>query len=737
MAFDRYLIAPIGTGLESDITPWLIPEDAFTLMENAYLYQGRVVKRFGTSFMVVDPLKSRLGVLLGTTDGAGNLSGTVPGSAGSFGVGQQFSIGSIIYTVNATGTPATLLKTGATTTATYNTTTGAYVFAGAPINTDVYYYPAQPVMGIAVYESGAINNQPTFAWDQQFVYKFNAGNRWLRETTGTPLWHGTVNDFFWATTWHSVAQTKVMFVTNFFGVKNGAVAATDDPIWSYDGTTWAVFRPVFLTAGNRVHGARIIIAFKGRLLLLNTVESDAATTTNTQFVNRCRFSAFASPLATAAWYEPGQTGALGGGFLDADTEEAIVSAEFIKDRLIVYFEQSTWELVYTNNSAQPFLWQKINTELGSTSTFSTVPFDKAVLTIGSTGVNSCNGSNVERIDQKIPLDVLKFNQNPLAVAHVQGIRDYEKELVYWSFTSNKRTTAPYFANNILVYNYRLNTWSFFRDNLTCFGYFEQAQDTTWANSDFTWEQADFSWNSYETQANSRRILAGTTNGYVVQILPERARNESCMQITDITSVGGKTRLKIINHVLDSTYDFIYITNCSGVTTFNDAIYKVTAIIDDNTIEIGPIPFVGTYTGGGRAAIVSNIKFRTKLLNPYVNTGRNVYLSRIDFCVQTTAAGQVSVDGFPSSSIVAVGNQTLSPGVPLGTGVLETSPYPDVNFEALQTRLWHSMYFQFEGEFVQIQVYMRDAQMTNKNIAFSAFELEGMILWTCATSYRLQ
>ena len=53
----------------------------------------------------------------------------------------------------------------------------------------------------------------------------------------------------------------------------------------------------------------------------------------------------------------------GGGYIDASTEEQIVSAEFIKDRLIVYFERSTWELAYTGNEVLPFVWQKINTEL--------------------------------------------------------------------------------------------------------------------------------------------------------------------------------------------------------------------------------------------------------------------------------------------------------------------------------------------------------------------------------------
>jgi len=117
----------------------------------------------------------------------------------------------------------------------------------------------------------------------------------------------------------------------------------------------------------------------------------------------------------------------------APTEEAIVSAEFIKDRLIVFFERSTWELAYTGNQVLPFVWQKINTELGSEATFSVVPFDKVVLAIGNTGVHACNGSNVERIDTKIPDTVFEIFNKENGVSRVAGVRDYFNEMVYWSF----------------------------------------------------------------------------------------------------------------------------------------------------------------------------------------------------------------------------------------------------------------------------------------------------------------
>ena len=61
--------------------------------------------------------------------------------------------------------------------------------------------------------------------------------------------------------------------------------------------------------------------------------------------------------------------------LDAATEEGIVSCAFLNDRLIVQFERSTWEIVYSQNAAEPFYWQKLNQGLGSQSTFSTVLLD--------------------------------------------------------------------------------------------------------------------------------------------------------------------------------------------------------------------------------------------------------------------------------------------------------------------------------------------------------------------------
>lgn len=758
MAFDRFLIAPINTGLQTDLRPWLTPDDSFALLQNAYCFRGRVRKRFGSRLMgtgwptaATQQLFSRFRINIGTTDGSGNFSGTVPGS--KFLPGQMFSIGTEIFTVYQTGTPADMLDTGSSTVHTYNTSNGAVVITGAAPATIVYFYPAQPVMGLTIYDSGPINNQPSYGFDTQFAYVF-AGGFWSR--SGTAIWHGTYQNFFWATNWQAIIDNPpLLFVSNFYAVNpDGVGTATDDPIWYFDGTTWTAVTGAngfyFLPAGGAVHTgpfiltARIIVPFKNRLLLLNTIENNGAAAfgTNTQFVNRCRYSHNGSPLAVNAWYETNQIDASGniadgGGYLDASTEEQIVSAEFIKDRLIVYFERSTWELAYTGNEVLPFVWQKINTELGSESTFSIVPFDKVVMAIGNVGVHACNGANVERIDNKIPDEIFEIKNVNNSITQVAGVRDYYVEMVYWTFlNANFNGTFP---NQVLVYNYRDASWSLNDDTITAFGYYEQQAAVTWAQLTQTWEELTSTWEGFTLESTPRQVIAGNQEGYVFIIDADLARNAPVLQINNIVTSGSGINVSITNHNL-SVGDYISIEFAGGITfPSGQLIFPVNGVIDANTINIQQVSFTGTYTGGGLATKVSNIQILSKQWNPYVNEGSNVYLARIDFGVQRTSSGQITVDYFPSASELSMIREGTNTGSIMGNNVLETSPYDPAiyPFEQVQDRLWHPIYFQSDGECIQIFMYFSQAQLTNPAIAWSDFQLEGCILHTQSTSERIQ
>lgn len=818
---DRFMIAPIEGGLQTDLKPWLIPDNAFAQLNNAYVFRGRVRKRFGSYLMnqavnsSVQPLHSRLRIQVGTTDAVtGNFAPTVmPGVI--WAIGQMFSVGNTMFTVYQSS--GATLTTGSAT-ATYNTSNGTLQIIGNTENasTAVYFYPAQPVIGIITYENGVINSEPVFAFDTQFAYQFTS-SAW--ERLGTMTWSGPDYKFFWGYTYRGISNSGYyLFVTNF---------NVPDRQAYWDGSDWNTLSPI-INGTFRLLTSRMILPFKDRLICLNTVENQEGivigttdngtgnfsgtvsaypgftagqtflvgttvyTITNsspgaqamlvtpispknpptgtfdvsngnivitgnnnnpnqtvfylgntggTQFsyVNRCRFSQNGSPTSPNAWVD---TFGGKGGYIDAPTKEQIVTCEFLKDRLIVYFERSCWELVYTGNEILPFRWQQINTELGAEATFSTVPFDKVVLGIGNVGVHACNGSNVERIDNKIPDEVFQISNDNEGVFRVYGIRDYEPEMVYWTFPCDTNSPTSKYPNRVLVFNYKNGSWSLNYDTITAFGYYQGQSAVTWANSTATWEQSLESWDSGVLESSYRQVLAGNQEGFMFIVNYERTRNAPSMQITQMEPFSNPALVEItvVNHNLRSLEDYVCIENAQGFTILNpvgDSIFPVFGVIDKDTITIQPTSYSGTYHGGGTLCLVSRIDIYTKQYNFYVQEDRNTYVSKVDFLVEATSEGEITVDTYVSSSVGGLRAAGMATGAMIGTGVLETSPYTLSTFEQSQVRLWHPLYFQAEGECVQLRIYMSYLETITQNIAWSGFELHAMTFFATRTSSRLQ
>ncbi len=738
---DRFFIAPYdeNSGLQTSYKPWLIPDEAFSELNNAYVFRGRVRKRFGSRWIGDNSLVSRLRINVGTITG-GTLSGnirTILVDAGfPTAIGQSFSIDTIIFTVvNPAGGAQQMLRSdGSVATATYDLTTSAFNITGValPNGTDVFFYPDLPVMGLRTYEQSSINDEFVIAFDTRYAYQYNAG--WDRvsaeATPGAAVWTGDNSQFFWTTTWTGAdAAAKIFFVTNF---------NQNEPNFMryYDGIQWNDFNPQIDATPNFLHSARIIVPFKNRLVAFNTWEGPAAPLPGTNYSNRCRYSQIGSPLDVNAWRQdiPGR-----GNAVDASTTEAIITVEFIKDRLIVFFERSTWELVYTGNQAYPFNWQQINTELGAESTFSIVPFDKVAIGVGNVGIHACNGANVERIDEKIPDTVFDIHNADQGVFRVYGIRDYYVEMVYWTFPDTQTNTDFPYPNRILVFNYKTGTWAFNDDSITCFGYFQPVSGITWDSTTVGWDDSA-TWDSGAIQAKFRQVIAGNQQGYTFICDADEPINAPVLQITNITLPAALTTLTVIQHNLRNE-DYIYIQGATwsdASNGLNDMIFQVVNVIDVNTFEIGPVaPFTGTYIGGGLIARVSQISISTKEYNFYAKQGRNTYVSKVDFMVDNTPAGQIQVDFYVSTSVTPLLQDSAGNGVLLGTGTLDTFPYPDIPFEADAVRLWHPVYFQADGEVVQLELIMNDEQMRNVNVRQSGFALHAMCIYAQPTSYRFQ
>ncbi len=720
---DKFLIAPLDEGLRTDLKAWQIPDQAYARLNNAYIFRGRLKKRVGSSYTSTaanGALGSRLRISLGSTDGSGVFPAApavVPGA--KFKVGQQFSIGTEIFTVQATGTPVTMLTTG-TGTGTFNTTTGAYTFTGCTPSTTVYFYPSEPVMGLTQYEDGTIHNQTAYAFDTQFIYKYSGGS-WIRD--GSTVLTGNNYNFVWSYNWDGVAaKDTALFITNFNAAEG--VGPNGDSMYYYNGSTWTAFKPQFIfNADSNIYAVqtcRLIIPFKNRLLLLNTLESDNTASPNTinyAYTNRCRYSQNGSPVNANAFMEPNQTQWLGGGYIDGPTEEDIIGAELIRDRCIVYFERSTWELAYTGNEAIPFIWQQVNTELGSEAQFSTIPFDKFLLNVGPNGIQACNGINVDRIDEKIPDEVFNIRIKNNGMQRVAGVRDYYSEMAYWTYPTDDNPFALYFPNKVFVFNYQNGCWAINDDCITCFGYWEQQTDITWAEIQGTWGENDQTWTSNVNAAQFRYVIAGNQHGFITKISRDTTNQAANLVVSKLVydAPTQTVTLTIIDHSLAED-DYIRLEGFQGASM--SGIYQL-GPVTQNTVVIEDITSdPGTYKGGGYAARVPMLDILSKEWNPYKDKNMGVSINKIDFGVKKTTSGQVTVDYFPSHSDEI-----------LGSLVLETSPYTLVPLEQKQRLLWHPIYMNAEGDSVQIRIYYSDTQIKTPTIADAAFSLEGLILYT--------
>lgn len=754
MPSDRFLIAPYNenSGLQKNVRPWLIPDQAFSELINVYVFRGRVRKRFGSKWMGNTQLQSRFRVNIGTTDGAGNFNGFTPQFGGlpivTPAIGQLFSIGTQVFTVVALGNPAPMLISGTATLATFDTTTGQVIITGADPLTIVYYYPALPVMGLLTLEADTVNDEEVIGFDTRFAYRFNGG--WERiageVTPGAARWTGTDSQFFWGTTYTGAnAFEKVFFVTNFNQNEPNFMRTLQGGITG----NWDNFRPA-ISPTEFLNSARIVVGFKNRLVFFNTWEGVGSPGDNYPF--RARWSQIGSPLDALAFRQdiPGR-----GNARDCPTTESIITVEFIKDRLIVFCERSTWEFVYTGNQADPFVWQQINTELGAESTFSIVPFDKVAIGIGNVGIHACNGANVERIDDKIPDEVFAIHNINEGVDRVYGIRDYTVEMIYWTLPDLDADSSFPYPTRVLVYNYKNGTWAYNEDSITAFGYRQPVSGITWDSETITWDD-DISWGSGSIQAKFRQVIAGNQEGYVFIIEPDAPTNAAVLQITNMTVVANEVTITAINHNLRQG-DFVFLRDIIGtgnLTLLNNKIFKVLIPLTTNTFTIfyqdslGTI-IAGTYNGNGTIARVSNIQMKTKEYNFYVQDGRNALVNKLEFLVDRTDAGQLQVDYFISTS----GNSMLDDSQPfplgtttlLGTGTLETTPYPTVIYEQNSDRLWRAMYIWANGECIQLQLSMSDEQMTTviteddqlTGPALVDFQMHAMVIYARPTSARLQ
>jgi hypothetical protein len=540
----KMYIGPYQSGLQKNVEPFMLPEEAFTQLEDAYVWRGRVKKKDGYTFLGRLHLSPTLPEALANVNtGATTYTATLanaPVSPGTV-VIVISTPGPMTFTDNGNGTLTSLTATANYGTIDYESGTFTLNFdpalpGGGPfaVNATAYrYLTRSPVMGLGLYEALAVNQEDLIAHDQDHSYLFNTATNVFDElTVGTwgvnNQWTSSDSDFVWTTNYFTdAANNKLHWATNNIAYN----ANFQDGIQFYNGASWITQQTQIDSTPNYLRGSLLILPYRDRLVALNTLEGPAPGVGGAvRYPNRARWSQNGTPLISVdanAWRED----IIGkGGFIDAATSEAIVSAAFNKDTLIVFFERSTWRLRYTGNEILPFVWEQINSEYGAESTFSAVIFDKGVLSVADKRIVAADSINVTPIDDKIPDEVYNFHNDNEGPKRVHGIRDFFRKLVYWTFPNDDPNEI--FPDKVLVFNYDNDSWAIYNDSFTTFGRWQKRTDYTWATLPYSsWAEWTVQWGDARAQSFFPNIIAGNQKGFVL-ILDNTSSNQESLDLVN-------------------------------------------------------------------------------------------------------------------------------------------------------------------------------------------------------------
>lgn len=415
------------------------------------------------------------------------------------------------------------------------------------VTTTYDYALGLPIMGLTPFYINGTNLQQLVAFDTQRAYLYSTSMQSFTDISGSVTWTGSNSDFFWSMNYY-----QSLWTTNGF-----------DPIrYYYTGGTWQNFTPL-VNSTETLDKAILMLSFKQRMIAFGP------TIAGVFYPNRAIWCQNGTPYVTnsnpfgvsdANSWRNDIDGK--GGFTDAATQEEIVTADFQRDVIIVKFEQSDWRLRYTGNELLPFAWERINSTYGCQSQFSVVPFDEGVVTVSPVGIVQTDYNSAERIDQKIVDFAYNMSAANNGVLRIQGIRDFENQLVYWTYNSNDNNVFP---DNLLVYNYENETWSVWDIPLTALGQYTSFFDITWRQMTQPWSNYNQRWSQLTGLYGVPIIVGGTSDGHVVQL--NALDTDDGMPITpDIVtkaynpyrSIGHQGKLVYVDFYVDST------TNDSGV-----------------------------------------------------------------------------------------------------------------------------------------------------------------------------
>jgi len=499
-------------------------------------------------------------------------------------------------------------------------------------------------------------------------------------------------------------------------------------------------------------GAKIIIPYKDRLCFLGPVIQTSAagsavylpdtiiysqngtpyytcSFTGDPTLATTQFNAILVPTnqtATATAFFEDVTGF--GGFITSGLDQTITTVSYNEDVLVVGFHPSLQaRVIYTGNDIIPFNFYVINSEFGSSSTFSSVNMDLGVITRGSRGIIITSQNETRRIDNVIPDEVFQIKLINNGSERVCAQRDYINEWIYFTYPANYNSYI--YPTQTLQFNYKDNSWAVFRESYTTYGLFRKQTGYTWATVGLiypTWSEWNDSWNSGSSTLQQPEVIGGNQQGFI--LIRGEGTTEGNSLI--IQSISGNT-ITSPDHCLNQG-DYIEISGCLGTISnqLNNKTFQVTRTTQ-NTFSVKPDIGSGTYFGGGviKRAYIPYIqtkqfpiswdmarKTRIGVQQYLLSTTNNSEIQLLIFLSQNSDSPYNTGRIVPSPSAI---NRSLVYSTVLYTcpestnlGLTPANTNLQMPTAESQAQIWHRVNTSLIGDTIQLGFTISDEQMTD-------------------------
>lgn len=428
--------------------------------------------------------------------------------------------------------------------------------------------------------------------------------------------------------------------------------------------------------------------------------------------------------SVSAWFLD-QTGFAGARNLGID--EVVNTASLNESVLILGTDTHQVRMVGTSNSLTPFLFYIINSELGSSSTFSVVNLDKGVMTRGSRGFVITSQIQAQRFDLDIPDSVFQIYAGDNGIQRVCAARDFINEWIYFSYPGNFASTT--YNNFTLFYNYRDQSWAPFYETFTTYGPFSWSTALTWETVGLvfpTWSSWNQPWNTGSSTSEQPEVACGTQHGFV--LVRDEGTEEGATLF--ITSFSNGSQMTVYDHCLN-TNDFIIISGCLGsVGQYVNQKTFFVIVVDNNTLMLNPtIPDNLTYIGNGIITRRYVPFIQTKQFPLAWSSGRKTRIGVQQYLLTTTNNGSVTLLIYLSQNGASSYNAGPPPiytpdndallysttlyTCPEGTnlGLTPANANLQMPTASQQAQIWHRINNSLIGDTVQLGITLSSSQMT--------------------------